>query len=290
MSRIIPFERFEQGIKYNVKKQKKALYKRILFITLGASLAAFGLEMFLTPNQIIPGGVTGFSSLLSHMTEMRMGVFLFFLNLPFILHHINIVSRARALWAVLGLVLLTILIILFHPFPPLIEYPPLAAFFGSLMFGCGVGIIFRYAGFIDGVHQAASLLKKRVPITITKIILLINILILGLAGFIFGWAQAVYSIFGYVITLKSSEYTMKKFCIQKMVLIQTERPLTLKHALKTKFGKQFEYLTQSFPYHSSDKIFIIIPSRQEKSVRKLVAEFEPSATLAVAPLDPLFTE
>ncbi|GEN32925.1 YitT family protein [Aneurinibacillus danicus] len=275
---------------YKEPKNKRTIWKRVFFIGLGAFLAAFGLEMFLTPNRIITGGVNGISGILSHITEMQMGVFLFFINLPFAFNHGKRINRSRALLAVLGLFLLSAVTILLHPFPPLIEDPPLAAFFGSLILGSGIGLIFRHSGFTDGVQQAAILIKKRVFLSISEIVTLFNLFILTIAGFIFGWDQAVYSIFGYVITMKSAEYTISKFYLQKVVWIKTEHVKGIKHAMKSTFGTECQYLSPDFPECKPDEIYMVIPGRLEKKIQNLVFELDPSATFICTPLEPYLHE
>ncbi len=287
MSKIIPYKRMARQKKYRQKKKRLVTGIRVIIVMVGVFLTAFGLEMFLVPNQIMPGGIIGISGILSHVTEIKMGVFLFFLNLPFLLRHIRIASRIRAFWATFSLILLTIFILWFHPFPAVIESLPGAAFLGSLMLGVGVGIIFRYGGFTDGVRQAAFLIKKRFPLAVGQIVMLINLLILGLAGFIFGWQQAVYAIFGYTVSLISSEYMMNQFGMKNAVWIKTEYPGLVKYALKNKFKKQFTYMSAKIPDH---EIFIIIPRRKRKAVQKMVAEIDPSAVASFAPIDPLFME
>ncbi|MGA8942429.1 MAG: YitT family protein [Thermoactinomyces sp.] len=285
MSKIIPYKRLKRQ---RQKKKKLATFIRVFIVVTGVFLTAFGLEMFLMPNQIIPGGIIGISGILSHVTEMELGVFLFFLNLPFIFRHIRIASRIRVFWAVFSLILLTILVIWFDPFPPVIDSPPLAAFLGSLMLGIGVGVIFRYGGFTDGVHQAAFLLKKYFPFSVGQIVMVVNLLILTLAGFIFGWKQAVYSIFGYMVSLTSSEYIMNSFGMKNAVWIKTQYPELVKYTLKKKFKKQkFTYMSAEVPDY---EIFIIIPGNKRKAVQKTVAEIDPAAVVSFVPMDPLFIE
>ena len=48
----------------------------VLFNTIGAFLAAFALECFLVPNQIIDGGVVGVSIMASYITKLNLGIFL----------------------------------------------------------------------------------------------------------------------------------------------------------------------------------------------------------------------
>ena len=63
--------------------RKRQVLIRTLFIFLGALMVSVGLEIFLVPNHIIDGGITGISIMLSHLTGIKLGMFLFLFNLPF---------------------------------------------------------------------------------------------------------------------------------------------------------------------------------------------------------------
>ena len=63
----------------------KKFILKMLFITLGAFLAAFAIEGFLIPNQMIDGGIVGISMMVSYLTKINLGILLFVLNAPFIL-------------------------------------------------------------------------------------------------------------------------------------------------------------------------------------------------------------
>ena len=62
---------------------KRKIIQRALLITIGAALMGVGLEIFLVPNNVIDGGITGISIMLSYLTGIKLGVFLFILNIPF---------------------------------------------------------------------------------------------------------------------------------------------------------------------------------------------------------------
>ena len=69
------------------------LLRRLVFLTFGAVLMAVGLEIFLVPNKIIDGGITGISIMVSHITDFPLGIFLTLFNLPFCLWDINISGK-----------------------------------------------------------------------------------------------------------------------------------------------------------------------------------------------------
>src|SRR3954452_4577212 len=81
---------------------------RIIAITIGAILMATGLEIFLVPNKVIDGGVTGISIMLSHITGLELGIFLFLLNLPFVYLGYKQMGKTFAISTVYGIIVLSV--------------------------------------------------------------------------------------------------------------------------------------------------------------------------------------
>ncbi|MDF2923968.1 MAG: rane protein [Paenibacillaceae bacterium] len=259
------------------------VWRRVVYVGIGAFLAAFGLEMFLTPNKIIPGGVHGLSSLLSHVTEMQMGLILFFLNLPYVLYTSVSKERQRFFLTAFGFLLLTGITLILHPFPPLVEDPPLAALGGGVLLGVGVGMVLFYTGPLDGFRDAAILLRKRVPLTIDEIIMLINLSLLGLAGFIFGWDQALYSVVTYAIAMVATKRTINRLYRYKAVWIQTCRPEAVKQAISSTPG--IDFYTPNFEGVQPNSLFFTVPKTQGDAVMQIIEKIDPEATMHMTPVN-----
>ena len=106
---------------------KRKLLKRVLFITLGALIMAVGLELFLVPNNVIDGGITGISIMLSYITGIKLGIFILILNLPFFYLGYKHIGKTFAFSTLYGIEMLSLFIsfsimIRFIPSPMLIIY------------------------------------------------------------------------------------------------------------------------------------------------------------------------
>ncbi len=102
----------------NAQHRKLTFQKKILravAITIGAILMATGLEIFLVPNHVIDGGITGISIMLSHLTGVELGIFLFLLNLPFIYLGFKQIGKTFAISSIYGIIVLSVFTTLFHP-------------------------------------------------------------------------------------------------------------------------------------------------------------------------------
>ncbi|MGF7048972.1 uncharacterized membrane-anchored protein YitT (DUF2179 family) [Paenibacillus sp. DS2015] len=205
---------------------------KVLFIIVGSILASVGLELFLIPNQIIVGGMTGISALFAHVTEMRLGLFLFLFNVPFMLMAYRHLRREFILLAVLGLGVFSFTAIFLHPIPALIEHPVSAAICGGISLGLGIGIVVRFGGMLDTLEMAdRTLARVRIPLSLDNLIMVINCVILTAAGIIFGWDQAMYSIIAYLLAFEMVHITLGGFSLHRMTYVVSHRHEEIAEAL-----------------------------------------------------------
>ena len=107
---------------------------------------AVGLEIFLVPNNVIDGGITGISIMLSYITGWKLGIFLFVLNLPFFFIGYKQIGKTFALSTLYGILVLSITTALLHHVPAFTQDILLASAFGGMILGIGVGMVIRYGG------------------------------------------------------------------------------------------------------------------------------------------------
>lgn len=119
----------------------KEIIFRMLFITLGALIAAFALEAFLLPNSIIDGGVIGISMMVSHVTKWNLGLIIFVLNLPFLFLALQKMGKMFVFNVLFGVTMLSIFVNLIHFH--ITDDNLLATVFGGMILGAGVGIILK---------------------------------------------------------------------------------------------------------------------------------------------------
>ncbi|PYE52644.1 YitT family protein [Paenibacillus barcinonensis] len=216
----------------------------LLLVIVGGILASVGLELFLHPNKIIIGGITGISSLFAHWTELRIGLFLFLFNVPFIFLSYKMVKKKFVLVTVLGLVVFSIGAIVLHPMPPLVEHPLVAAMFGGLSLGLGIGLVVRYGGTLDTLEigDPSSRPPERVfsgkRMLIEKIIMLLNLIILTAAGVVFGWDQAMYSVIAYLIAYEMVYLAFRGFSTKRSVCILTTQSTQVEKAVRKRLRRQ----------------------------------------------------
>nr|WP_082797281.1 YitT family protein [Neobacillus drentensis] len=266
------------------KLTKRKIFQRILLITLGASLMAVGLEIFLVPNNVIDGGITGISIILSYITGWKLGMFLFILNIPFFFIGYKQIGKTFALSTLYGIIILSIGTTLLHPVPAFTQDILLATVFGGLVLGIGVGLVIRYGGSLDGTEILAILFNNKLPFSVGEIIMFFNLFILGCAGFVFSWDRAMYSLIAYFVAYKTIDITITGLDESKSVWIISDNAKQIGDAIMNRLGRGVTYINGEGAYSGDDKkvIFCVINRLEEAKLKEIVTESDDSAFLAVA--------
>ncbi|MGM0851327.1 MAG: YitT family protein [Bacillota bacterium] len=274
-----------QQVKIKHKKiPLKEVVKRAFLITIGAMIMAVGLEIFLVPNQVIDGGIVGVSIMLSHITGVKLGLFIFILNIPFFFIGYKQIGKTFAFSTLYGIIILSISTTFLHPVAAFTQDVLLASLFGGIVLGIGVGMVIRYGGSLDGTEILAILSSKKLPFSVGEIIMFVNLFILASAGFVFSWDRAMYSLLAYYVAFKMIDITIKGLDESKSVWIISENHKEIGDALLHRLGRGVTYLKGEGAFSGDDKkvIFCVITRLEEAKLKDIVAEHDPSAFLAIA--------
>lgn len=263
---------------------KRKLIQRVLLITIGAALMGVGLEIFLIPNKVIDGGITGISIMLSYLTGWKIGLFLFLLNIPFFFIGYKLIGKTFALSTLYGIAILSITTTLLHPVPAFTQDILLATVFGGIVLGIGVGIVIRYGGSLDGTEVLAILFNNKLPFSVGEIIMFFNLFILGSAGFVFTWDRAMYSLIAYFVAYKTIDITITGLDESKSVWIISDNSKKIGDAILNRLGRGVTYINGEGAYSGDDKkvIFCVINRLEEAKLKEIVTEYDDKAFLAVA--------
>ncbi|MBT2658347.1 YitT family protein [Bacillus sp. ISL-18] len=266
------------------KLSKTNVLKRVIAIFIGAVLMATGLEIFLVPNNVIDGGITGISIMLSHISGLPLGLFIFILNLPFFYLGYKQIGKTFAISSVFGIIVLSVFTSLFYPIPAFTDDILLATIFGGIILGVGVGLVIRYGGALDGTEILAILINKKVPFSVGEIIMFFNLFILGAAGFVFTWDRAMYSILAYIIAFKTIDVVVLGLEQSKSAWIFSNKNKEIGDAILARLGRGVTYMNGEGAYSGDDTkvIFCVITRLEEAELKNIVDEIDTTAFLAIA--------
>ncbi|CAM2923907.1 YitT family protein [Paenibacillus sediminis] len=270
-----------------VRKHKKLstaeFVKKFIFITIGAILMAVALEIFLIPNEVIDGGITGISIILSEVTPIPLGLFIFFINVPFLIIGYKLIGKTFALSTLYGITLMSITTQLLHHVDAFTQETILAVLFGGLILGLGIGLVIRFGGSLDGTEIVAILMSKKLHVPVGQIILFINVFIFILAGFVFGWDSAMYSIFTYYIASKVMDIVVEGLNESKSVTIISGDYEEISEAIRDRLGRTttFIYARGGYSGEDTQMIYCVVTRLELAKLKAIVHEIDPNAFIAI---------
>ena len=263
-------------------KIKQFLVKLVL-LTIGILLVAVALELFLIPNKIIDGGVVGVSIMTSYLTNLPLGIFIFTFNLPFLAFGYKKLGKNFIITSFYCITLLSVVVNFFHGMAIATTDLLLACIFGGIILGIGLGIILRNNGSLDGTEIIAVSLNKKVSFSIGEIIMVINLFILGSAGFVFGWDRAMYSLLAYFIIFKTIDVVIEGLDESKSIIIISDKYEEIARDIMTKFERGVTYIQGQGAYSGEDKkiVFCVVSRLELANLKNHVLDIDPAAFIAI---------
>lgn len=261
----------------------KQLVAKIVLLTIGVLLVAIALELFLVPNKIIDGGIVGISIITSYLTNLPLGIFIFSFNLPFLFFGYKKLGTNFILTSFYCITLLSITVNFFHDMTKVTSDLLLACAFGGIILGIGLGIILRNNGSLDGTEIIAVSLNKKVSFSIGEIIMVINLFILGSAGFVFGWDRAMYSLLAYFIIFKTIDIVIEGLDESKSVIIISDKYEEIAQDIMEKFERGVTYIEGQGAYSGENKkiIFCVVTRLELANLKNHILDIDPAAFISI---------
>ena len=256
--------------------------KNFLFITFGAIVAGFALEAFLVPNSVIDGGVIGISMIISHVTKWNLGLLVIVLNLPFIVLAFKKMGKMFVLQTAYANVILALALNFFHSYKVTNDIL-LSTVFGGIVLGAGVGLILKNEASLDGTEILSLLVSKKFGCSVGEFIMGLNLFIYLVAGKVFGWESAMYSILTYFVASKVIDIVMEGLNSSISVRIISDDAGSIGNALIEKLDISVTYLKGIGGYSGQDKdlIYCVITRLELPKMLEIIKDIDPNAFVAV---------
>ena len=180
----------------------------MVYIVLGALVAAFALKAILVPNNFLDGGVTGLSLLIHEIFHVNLGVVILLANIPLIAlgaYQVNLNFAFKTITCVIVLALFLEII----PFQVVTTNMLLVSMFGGFFLGIGIGLAMRAGCALDGIEVLALYTLKRSNFTISEIILGLNTILFLIAALHFGLEKAMFAMLTYYVASRTISYVVE---------------------------------------------------------------------------------
>ncbi|GEK34247.1 YitT family protein [Kurthia sibirica] len=175
--------------------------KNIIMIIIGSSLVGFAYNWLLIPHHILSSGLSGIAIMLGLLYPFDTGILNFLLNLPLLILGVMKLGKRFASYTVLSVIVVSLSLYII-PIIELTHEPLLAALFGGVITGVGIGIVFRASASSGGFDIIAMLIAKKTDFPIGSLLSAMNGVIVIASGFIFGWDAALMTLVTIYVTGK----------------------------------------------------------------------------------------
>ncbi len=255
-------------------------------IILGSALLALGFDLFLLPNNLNAGGISGVAMMLVYLLKFgSVGSVTILLNLPlFILGGVK-VGRKFFVGSLVGMLSSSVLMDMFTAIPIPQAEPVIAALYGGVLCGAGLGIVFVAGASTGGSDLVVRLLKLRYQnVPIGTIHMCFDATVVILTGMVFhDITRALYSGIAVFVTGQVLDAVVYRFDYSKAVLIISKSHEAITKVISDELGRGATYLHGEGTYSAEQRkvIFTVVKKQQISDLKRLVVEIDPKAFIVV---------
>ena len=269
----------------NVAKSKQYMKEIFSYVTLmlGAMIAAFSIEGFLVPCTILDGGVVGISIMINNLSRIPLGVLTLALNFPFLIIGMRKLGTIFIAKSAVAMVTFSSFLGIFASITVMTRDYLLAVCFGGVFLGIGVGLVIRSGGCLDGTETVAIFLNRRFNLPVGQTVLFINIVIYTIAGFLFGFDRAMYSLLTYFITSKVIDFVETGVEQAKAAMIITNEGHKIADEIFKKTGRTVTILEGEGLISGKKAILYCVLNRLEiYELKHLIKEVDAKAFITIS--------
>lgn len=253
-----------------------------LVIILGAMLAAYSLDTFLIPNNILDGGVTGISIIISKVFSIPISLLVILINIPFVYIGYRNLGKNFLMRTIVSMLTFSLALSFFESFHEVTDEILLATIFGGVLLGIGVGLIIRVGACVDGTESVALVISKKTSLSVGQIVMIFNFIIYSIATLIFGIDRALYSVLTYFITFKVIDLVSEGLEQAKAALIVTEKGTDMANEIYKRLGRTITKINGSGLLSGEKEVMYCVLTRIEVfELKKIANEMDESAFITI---------
>ncbi|NLV85752.1 MAG: YitT family protein [Clostridiales bacterium] len=268
------------------REQVLEILYNIFKITIGAVVYGIGIQWFYVPVSLVTGGVTGIAMIANLLSGLPVGVGMLMLNIPIFIIAFRKYGFNFMLGSLLGMFLTSVAVDVFSIFPiSVTEEPLLAAIFGGLLTGLGIGLIYSANATSGGVDVIAKLFRDRYPyVNIGTFILILDAFVVAAYALIFRrYDNAMYTVIAVFLGAKVIDTVLYGSSQSKLCHIISERSDEIKAAIVGKLHRGVTLLKGVGAYSGQDKqvLLCVVKRQQIVEIKKIIRSIDSGAFVIV---------
>ncbi|MGE5702387.1 MAG: YitT family protein [Clostridia bacterium] len=263
-----------------------------LHLIIGSLVLAASFNLFLNPNQIASGGVSGLSTIFHHLWGVSPALIQWAFNIPLFLLGLWLLDKQYSVKAAIGSIILPLFVMLTSALPPLTTNTLLASIYGGMGVGLGIGIVFRGRGSTGGLSIASQILHKYTGLSLGLSVAVFDGLVIVLAGVIFSPEKALFALIGLFVTSKVIDVVQVGLNTSKVAYIISNEIDQLREAILFDLDRGFTQINGSGGFTGDKRmVLMVVVSQSEVSkLKALVKAVDPNAFIILTPANEVLGE
>ena len=274
------------------KKGKKNNYKNhqvihYIYLIVGIIIVALAFNLFLLPNHIVFGGLSGLSILINKELGTDPALFIFICAIFLLLISSIFLGVDKTKNALLGSILIPIAIKLSSGIGLYFEISfndqLLIALFGGVLSGLGYGLIFKSGFSSGGTEIINQIVHKYLKISIGTSMLFVDGIIVLAGGFIFGWTIFMYSIVVlYIISILTDKVLLGISDSKAFYIITSKPDEVSNYVIKELNHSITEFSAKgAFKNKKNAVLFAVIPTKEYFKFKEGIEEIDSDVFITV---------
>lgn len=255
-----------------------------VYVIVGAAVIAIGFNVFLLPNQVASGGVSGISTILHGLFGWNPGIVQYAFNIPLFIAGVLLLGKKFGIKSFIGTIALPFIVLLTNSWEPWTDNPLLGALFGGIVVGLGIGLVFKGNASTGGTDLLAQIITKYTGLTLGTSVLLIDGIIAISAAVVFDLEKGLYALIGLYVTTKTIDIIQLGFSQSKMVYIITLKQDEVREAIYAEINRGVTKL-QAFGGYTGEArpvLMVVVYQTEFTKLKQLIKSVDPSAFVIVS--------
>lgn len=273
------------------RETKNEIILNYIYIIIGTTILAAGVNMFLAKLKLVTGGVSGLAIIIEYITKKHYGIEipLWFtniaINIPLLAIAIKLKGREFVGKSMFAAAYLSFALF-YTSFIPSPEVDILlVSIFGGVLVGTGLGLVLRASASTGGTDLAANIIKVYLKdISIAKIILAIDSIIILTGAFVFGVQKAMYALIATYIVTKVIDGILEGINYSKAVFIISNKSKEIAEILMKDLKRGVTGINATGMYTNGPKqvLYIVVGKNEIVPLQKMVKLIDTNAFITVA--------
>lgn len=256
-----------------------------LWVGLGSMITGIGINTFLIPHHLLSGGASGLALIFYFIFGWPPGLMTVVINIPIFILAYRLLDRAYVVGAIYGLVVFSTAIdaTRFLSTLNLVDDTLLAAICGGVVSGIGIGIVFRHNGSSGGTDIIAAIMKKYYSFNMGLVGFSINVIIMSVAAFLFGFKPAIYTLLSMYVSARLTDNVIEGFNRRKTIIIISDQSQKLADLILKEIHRGVTFLEGEGAFTHQDKkvLFVVVTLTQIGKIKLIATQVDPQAFIIV---------